>query len=259
MSLTVPIGRLSFKRIASVALWSLAVALLVDALLNAKWVKRATATDAQPAAGSFTRTQGTATKPIPYTVILAETTYSPVGAARPAGKYTFAVRSDDSFVRRMESTNGPQVTAQREIHLANGTFIDVHEFKELRNTFYKWSNPKDALRDPQSKCVNSRSGLPFRTTERAIGEEMIGGYHTVKLQDGHLTHWVAVDLGCAELKMRVDNATDFTEQNVYSIIPGEPREELFKVTNGFREVTPSELYGLKMPIRDRTYYSHQTQ
>ena len=178
-------------------------------------------------------------KPIPYMVTLRETLHGPDGTVTPGSEYTWAVRSDGS--RLLQVLNK---VPQRTLNYSSGLQVDTND-----QTFTKSSmNRRDGSvaelqRDPDSKCLNSMAGPPvfFPPEEVFLGEETIAGYRTAKITNGTITAWHALDYGCALVKQRWEfGGAEVSEQELVTLVGGEPDPHLFDVAAHYREVPPSE-------------------
>ena len=177
-------------------------------------------------------------RPIPYTVTLRETLHGPNGTTTPGSEYTHAVRSDGSTLMRWVGKG-----SQRLLYFSSGFQVDTNEGTNTKSSMRKPNaNPASWQRDPDSKCLNSLAGQPMTSPpETFVGEEAIAGYRTAKIADGIITSWHALDYGCALVKQRWDfSATEVSEKELVSLVPGEPEATLFDVPAHYREVPPSE-------------------
>lgn len=192
-------------------------------------------------------------KPIPYTVILRETVYSPDGNASVAMDETFAVRSDGSYVKKLThkkqmGNNLVDADSERTVFFASDTGaqtrVHINDIDNTKSTEAAKINSASLQRDPSSKCINSLAGTPMSTRSRpeAIsGEETVAGYRAVKITSNGWTWWFALDHGCAPVKVRVDwGSQGYSEKNLIALIPGEPTSALFNAPADDREMPPSE-------------------
>lgn len=190
---------------------------------------------------------------IPYTVVLKERIRSEPGTLVPSAAYTFAVRSDGSFVRLSEVYGQKQSVSERSITLVGGYKIIIDELRELKSSTHdpNGNDPDRVLRDAQSKCMRSRNG-EVRRDLRFVGWENLQRLKAAKLERGDLKQWFAVDLGCALLRQITGPETHPSGiQELSQVSPGEPDPNLFEVSQRFREVRVSELYRMKPgPERD---------
>ena len=101
------------------------------------------------------------------------------------------------------------------------------------------------------------------------GNEDVNGYHTVKIAvktaKDTLTTWFALDYGCAVVKFEANwEGGARTEQELVTLLPGEPSPALFDVPADFAEVAPSKMLpsGISSDTAqrlDKKYYAHHTQ
>ncbi|HWQ33134.1 MAG TPA: hypothetical protein VNQ79_09780 [Blastocatellia bacterium] len=187
--------------------------------------------------------------PIPYTVILRETSYGADGTATVTSETTEAIRSDGSRLFSRTPLHNPAEGVVRDLTLASGVEVIVNDLANLKSTvapgFLKNRRLADMHRDPGSNCINSFDGKPYLAgpvKEVVEGEEIVAGYRTVRISSGAVTSWLALDYGCACVKDRIDFGKDkgYSEHNLVALYPGEPNAALFAVPEHVREVPPSE-------------------
>ena len=77
--------------------------------------------------------------------------------------------------------------------------------------------------------------------ETAVGDDVVSGYRAVRVVRNNFSSWYAPDQGCALVKLTVDWGKVKNEQELVSIVPGEPLASLFDVPANYREVPPSQL------------------
>ena len=177
-------------------------------------------------------------RPIPYTVTLRSTVHGPNGTTTSGLEFTHAVRSDGSKLFRSIGKG-----SQRILYFSSGFQVDTNEEDKTKSSMRRSNeNPATWQRDPDSKCLNSLAGKPMTSArETFLGEETIAGYRTVKIADGIITSWYALDYGCALVKDRWDfSATEVSEEELVGLVAGEPDANLFDVPAHYREVPPSE-------------------
>jgi len=178
----------------------------------------------------------------PYLVLLSgagSNSSSPqVGLVR-----TIAVRSDGSSLLRAELFNGNAPLSQRLIRFVTGQIIVTNDIQETRTTLSRADiRPAAILRDPTSNCLSSYASEPQGRRQAVLGHEQLLGYRTVKIREDDWVYWFAVDLGCAELRVRSPQIAGGGDDAVL-VRPGEPPPELFRVPPHYREVSQGEMAG----------------
>jgi hypothetical protein len=179
-------------------------------------------------------------KPIPYTVILQDYVLQTDGSASPTFRFTWALRGDGSRVMEGTNSDPKKPFSQRILYFASGKAMTVMEHERRKSTTFDpvRNAPARRVPDPNNNClVSGQEG------ERVAGEEVIGGYRTVKLTAGPATQWLALDYGCALIKDRAEwGDGQVSEKRLVALIPGEPSPALFDDPVGFEEVTTSKLF-----------------
>ena len=187
--------------------------------------------------------------PIPYTVMLRETSYGADGTATVTSDTTEAIRADGSRLFSRTPLQNPAEGVVRDLTLASGVEVIINDLSNLKSTvapgFLKNRKLADMHRDPGANCINSFDGKPYLSgpvKEVVEGEEIIAGYRTVRISSGAVTSWLALDYGCACVKDRIDfgKGKGYSEHHLVALYPGEPNAALFTVPEQAREVPPSE-------------------
>jgi hypothetical protein len=226
------------RNLLTAALWSLVLALAINL------VRLAVASDVSDsptdanefiAAETMPRVQEPI-KTIPHMVELLAVQHVPGSAPRHVASLIHAVRADGSHVQRYEIL-GEQPTVQRLIRVASGQVTITDDVRELRAQVPGRTNVGALLRDPGSGCLKAFTGQPIRSEERVERRELVHGYETVVVIHGEARQWFAPSLGCASLRYRAGHIT--REASV--IREGEPPDEIFEVSDRFKEVPLSEL------------------
>lgn len=190
---------------------------------------------------------------VPYTVILKERIRSEPGTLVPSAAYTFAVRSDGSFVRLSELYSQQRSVSERSINLVGGDKIIIDELRELKSSTHdpNGNDPDLVLRDAKANCLRPRAG-DLKRGFRFVGYEDVQTLRTARFDRGDLKQWFALDVGCALVRQIIGPETHPSGiQELAKMTPGEPDPGLFAVPQIFREVTISELYRMKPgPERD---------
>jgi len=182
-------------------------------------------------------------KVVPYTVVLEEFWLQRDGTAVPSGNYTEAIRGDGS--RAFEATNSNPANppfSERILDFSSGGKMYIFHPKELKTTTFDPAKIRAAtwLRYSGSNCV-----MPGFALEKPGGEEVINGYRTVKLINGEITEWHALDYGCALIKGRYEwpDGQTISEKRLVALTPGEPASSLFDDPGGLEEVPFSRWLG----------------
>jgi len=212
---------------------------------------------ARVAFGTFRADQSSV---ISYTVQRTERGFDKAGTLKYTVPYVDAVRSDGSVMRRTGH--------QREIDFANGDRVRTNERLARVSTYLNMNAGRAPVqRASQASC--------FTQDDRRAGwslgaEETVAGHRTVRMTytggGRNLTIWRALDAGCAQVRLRFEHETGVTEQNLDSLVLGEPDAELFEVPPSYGEVPPSQLVpcegdtckALRDTVRtgiDRAYYA----
>lgn len=185
-----------------------------------------------------------ASSPFPYTAMYVEQAFDNTGTLKVTNLYSEAVRSDGSKMFRRSGPLGAETHAYREIEFANGDYMQIDEIRGRKVTFPQFHASAPPLRDPESSCVLPKLNLPAgykQVNEVVVGEDKVGEYRTVQIKMDQTTTWYALDQGCAKVKVRYEFGSAVTEQNLVSLIPGEPDGTLFRAPESFLEVPPSQL------------------
>ncbi|MEW5981642.1 MAG: hypothetical protein AB1806_04650 [Acidobacteriota bacterium] len=199
----------------------------------------------------------------PYSVIMVESVESSSGMTRPGATLTEAWRSDGAHVSRTEHFPAQgRMNSQRFISFASGLRIEVDDIAELKSSTIRADyDVRRSARDPSSDCLDSLSGRPITAGQVLEERATINGYPSVKIRVGPVTLWFAPDLGCAKLQQLGDFGTSKSRAFPIMIRPGEPDPALFEVPTHYREVAPSELFGIaghpEAAARDAYYFSHR--
>ncbi len=184
--------------------------------------------------------------PIPYTVVLQQTLHRSDGSTSNTMETTEAIRSDGSRMLARKSLVNPTLSVERILNFASGNQVTISELTSLKSMEASNVNLAILQRDPSSKCVNSFAGyLPLSNLVKEVfhDEELVAGYRTIKLSasDG-ITQWFAIDYGCAVIKRKWDWGVGkgFSEDNLVTLIPGEPDSVLFSIPANAKEVSHYE-------------------
>lgn len=200
----------------------------------------------------------TAAKIIPHTVVLQETLRGTAQSPRPASVLTRAVRSDGAWMQRLEylAPNAANIkVAQRLMYFPDGRRIDLDDIREYGfATRTDGRDSRAALRDPQSRCLQSFLGVPRVTGQQMLGEEFVGGLTAVKIKIGGNMHWFVPDLGCAEVRTETLVGEGVSDQVVTIALTGEPDASLFAVPPHYNELPPSLLYRVRAGSKLATRY-----
>ena len=243
-------GKITLHKVLNLAFWLIVIALLINIghLSLPRLRVYARALTPGPAA-------------LPYTSILKETVYDAQGHSKPGGNYTWAVRSDGSRVTRMEAAGH----VQRNVDFSSGKRVEIDELHNRKSTTtYSDVDANSWVRDPKSGCVNSMNGQSLMPEGAVVGKEDVSGYQTVKIAGGGMTGWYAPEYGCALLKFEADwGSNEKSEQELVTLIAGEPSATLFAIPDNFTEAAPSKLFGSLPPDvarrYDDRYYAHHVQ
>lgn len=240
------------KRVVAYIFWALVIALTVNAFRIQLSTLKAAKAALLPA------------KVVPYTVVLQEFHLQRDGTAVPSFKLTEAIRGDGS--RASEMTNSDPAlpfSSERILDFSSGKKMYVMQHLQLKTTTFDpaKNRPASWLRDSGNNCLISG----FQ--EKPEGEEVIGGYRTVKLTYGPIAQWFALDYGCALIKDRAEWPDGQTsEKRLVALIPGEPTQSMFDDPAGFEEVPFSRWIGPdphssgpdpRSSARDAYYESHR--
>ncbi len=175
-----------------------------------------------------------------------------------SGEIVRAVRSDGSS---FESTTTYRLdrsihNQQRQVKFAGGINIRADDRLSLMTATKNTSEDAARLRqsfDPARSCAVSMDGGQPPTGWTATAGETLSGYETYKVvveapsktPRSRITIWRAPALGCAELRGFVETLDPSSGQVVQTyerqaadIRPGEPDPALFRLPNGFRNVSP---------------------
>ena len=188
---------------------------------------------------------------VPYTVTLQDYAIKPDGASSPTFKMIIGVRSDGSRVLEASSTVAGKPFAERILNLASGTTSYIIETKHQKSRTF------DASKTDLSWLPNPRTCE--RPGIQVAGTEQVGQYRTVKIVDGSITEWLALDYGCALIKDRAEWPDgQMSAKRLVSLVPGEPSASLFDDPADFNEVQPSVLFpSPRAEEQDAYYYSHR--
>jgi hypothetical protein len=186
----------------------------------------------------------------PYTVTLQETAITKGLPDLRGSRQTSALRSDGAIVqiRELLPSSSSRQISQRTILFPSGERVEMDDIRELKSTTSLGEGWAAAsVREPSSKCLNSRLGLPWVDSQQLVQEEVSDGRALVKVRMNQTVVWLAKDLGCAIVKAetgRGDNAA-YSRLDLVAIHAGEPHPELFQVPAQYREVRRSVLYGVQ--------------
>jgi hypothetical protein len=253
--------KIRFGRLINLFFWVIAVALLIN-------VARIVVPRLKVHALDLT---SQATPSHSYTSILRETLYDSQGHAQPSiATYTWAVRADGSRIGRSEILDGP-MTKQRNISFASGEVVSINELAHMKSTTtYRDVNPDSWIRDPRSNCLNSMNGQRMMDGEELSGNESVNGYQAVRIAvktpaKDTLTSWFAPNYGCAIVKFEANwEGGARTEQDLVTLLSGEPSPALFSVPADYAEVAPSKMLPSSISSDtaqrlDQKYYAHHAQ
>jgi hypothetical protein len=231
------------RRVVGYVLWALVIALTVNAFRINLSLKAALLPP----------------KVVPYTVVLQEFALQRDGTAVPSFKLTQAIRGDGSRASEMTNTDpASPSSSERILDFSSGKKMYIMQHQQLKTTTFDPARNLAAhwLRDPGDNCLIS--GLTPQ--EKPDGEDVIEGYRTVKLTYGSITHWFALDYGCALIKERAEWPDgQISEKRLVALIPGEPAPSTFDDPAGFQEVPASRWLppGPNISAEDAYYESHR--
>lgn len=175
----------------------------------------------------------------PYTVVLSETFYHPKNPPLGGAQVTYAARADGSTVVAVSGAN-----TVRRITFAGGTAVQIQENTKKKSTT-AMDPPVNVAgwhRDPRTSCVNRLDGRPWSSQPVTVSEESVSGYRAAKVVQKDETRWMALDYGCATLKIVAPwGPLGRRESILVKLTPGEPAAGLFSVPDDFKEGPPSEL------------------
>lgn len=185
----------------------------------------------------------------PYTSVLGETLRSRAGDRETGVEVTEAVRSDGSFMRRVERLGRAEAASStqqstRLILLSTGQRVVTNDLRELKSTtVYPLGMIAASIRDSRTGCVTNMLGRPYAPDMVKLGEESIGGQTTVKVRFSGVTAWFAPGVGCAQLRLLQESEPgNWNEQSLLALRAGDPDPVLFLVPEHYVEVQPSTLY-----------------
>lgn len=219
------LNRVDFKRFWRFVFWCIAVVLA----LNLGWLvyRGVRPPKAQAASGRS------------YTVLRTEKGFDKEGSLRYTNQYVEAQRADGSNMWSATTS----LVQQRRITFANGDQILTNELLHKQSTYPKKYSAVPTRRDPEAYCSTSSD---VQTGWVIDGTDSVGGYRAVRLAlvtpKRTMKAWHALDAGCALLQQRLEHEDGVTEQNLTSLVLGEPDRTLFQVPTGIQEVPPSGLY-----------------
>ena len=176
---------------------------------------------------------------VAHQVVLEETLYHKTGPGR-GGTYTYAVRGDGATATRSISRQARAVAVQRTIVLPSGQRITLDDVRELKSTTFDPMR-RPLLKDAAKDCTMSLQGAPISDGVK-VGRDIVLGRQVVELRSAGIVKWLALDAGCALVRLRrgsKDEPNGVQEANLIRV--GEPDPELFFVPDRYREVRPSEL------------------
>jgi len=193
---------------------------------------------------------------LPYTVVLQEFQLQRDGIAVPVVKYTHAIRGDGSRAFEAAGSTSAGPFAERILDFSSGKQMYIMQHTQLKSTTFDPTRNRGAnwLRDSGNNCL--MSGLP----EKPEGEDVVNGYRSIKLTDGSMIQWFALDYGCALVKDRAEWPDgQKSEKRLVALIPGEPSPSLFDDPAGFQEVPPSRVFPghPNASSRDSYYEAHR--
>lgn len=166
------------------------------------------------------------------------------GTGVPSVKYIYAIRGDGSRASEVRTISDPaHSSTERILDFSSGKQMYTFSPQQLKTTTFDPAKYRAAtwLRDAGSSCLSP--GLT--PSEKPNGEEVINGYRSVKLVNGEMTQWLALDYGCALVKDRAEWPDgQISEKRLVALIPGEPAPSLFDDPAGFQEVPPSRMFPL---------------
>ena len=183
-------------------------------------------------------------KIIPYTLTVREIRHDDSKGTILMNESVEARRSDGATVMRKFPLYKEGIGIERHISFPSGLIVVINEKASIKtSTQYKEVSLASAVRDPASKCLNSFVNKPFQEGETIEGEEMVSGYKTVRINNGRgVLRWLALEHGCARIKDQIvwGPGEGKNETVLVSLVDGEPDSNLFEISGGLREVSPSE-------------------
>jgi len=194
---------------------------------------------------------------VPYTTVLQEYSIREDESNAPTQRVTFALRSDGSRLIETVDNDGASGSSERILEFANGERAYLMDSSRTKSTTYdpEQIRPDTWLLDPSHDCLSVKE----RPNEMVLGEESISGYRAVRVAEGPVTRWLALDYGCAPVKEHADwGGGDASEKRLIALIPGEPSGTLFEVPSEFKEITFSMMFRApNSATQDGYYYSHR--
>jgi hypothetical protein len=155
-----------------------------------------------------------------------------------------ALASNGSMVRQLEVLDRQPPVSSRLIQLASGTVVSTNDILEWKRTRPEPVAVRAIVRDPATQCLKTFADRAVLDGEQITGQDWIAGFPTLIVKSRLGTVWLAPDLGCAELKIRILSPTgSVIEQTVTTVRTGEPDPALFAVGPHYREVSLQQLVG----------------
>src|SRR5713226_6647350 len=164
------------RRVVAYIFWALVIALTVNAFRIYEPTLKAALLPA---------------KAVPHTVVLQEFWVRRDGTAVPSVKYTYTIRGDGSRASETVSSNPASPSSERILDFSSGKQMYIFSPRQLKTTTFDPARNRAAnwLRDSGSNCL-----FPGLTpSEKPDGEEFINGYRAVKLINGYMIQWFALD------------------------------------------------------------------
>jgi hypothetical protein len=148
---------------------------------------------------------------------------------------------------------------QATVSLQDGTVMLVDWQRRIVSTTNdEASSWRHRLRSPASKCLSFINGKP--APGALMGQDKVGDHVTVHVGSAERSAWYAIDLQCAPVKQ----ASQAGVQVANDVSSGPLTNDVATLPSGFREVPPSEFYGLPSgsadaQARDAYYRLHHRQ
>lgn len=175
------------------------------------------------------------TRVVPYTATLTETVINSNGSRLVAPSQTWAVRSDGASVLKI----GDGAIATRRLRFPSGLLAEVSDARRARSTTYKPVQGSWIL-DPRQNCAKTLSGVST-VPNPSVTLEQTSGYRTARISSDGMTHWYALDFGCAPVRRTIDfGKQGVSHLDLVSLISGEPPVTLFGIPDQYEEGAPSK-------------------